>query len=50
MAFGKMDVNGDGFISVDEIVSHMPGDNGDESERLVAISRVRLAPCIGTGL
>ncbi len=41
VAFSKMDANGDGFISVDEIVSHMPeGASSNESARLNAISKV----------
>lgn len=42
VAFSKLDVNGDGFISVDEIVRAMPGDSQDESDRLLALSKVRI--------
>lgn len=41
VVFSKLDVNGDGFISVDEIVRAMPGDSQDESDRLLAVSKVR---------
>jgi hypothetical protein len=40
VAFSKLDLNSDGFISVDEIVRAMPGDSQDESDRLLAISKV----------
>lgn len=44
LAFNKLDENGDGFISVDEIVKQMPYDYHDESERLVALSKVQSRP------
>ncbi len=40
VAFSKLDVNGDGFISVDEIVRHMP-ESHDENDRMNAVSKVR---------
>lgn len=40
VAFSKLDLNSDGFISVDEIVRAMPGDSQDDSDRLLAISKV----------
>jgi len=43
LAFNKLDENGDGFISVDEIVKQMPYDYHDESERLVALSKAKRA-------
>ncbi len=47
MAFNKLDDNGDGYISVEEIVKQMPHDFHDESERLMALTKVpRLPPLL----
>ena len=41
VAFSKLDSNGDGYISLDEIVSTVPGsdDAGDVDNRLIAVSQ-----------
>lgn len=43
VAFQKLDTDGDGYISVQEIAAQMPGDSGDESERLIALSKAKRA-------
>ena len=42
MAFSRLDSNGDGYISLDEIVSTMPSDGEDEGDdaHLVVLSQV----------
>ena len=46
VAFSRLDSNGDGFISLDEIVSIMPASysEGEDAEdaHLVALSQVRI--------
>ena len=43
VAFSKLDSNGDGFISLDEIVSTMPTSDSDDeyNAHLVAVSQAR---------
>ncbi len=44
VAFSKLDSNGDGFISLEEIVSTVPGsdDARDDDNRLIAVSQASL--------
>ena len=59
-AFSKLDVNGDGFISMDEIMDKLPlettdPDDDQESERFLQVRRADsmqcyLGPCVGLGL
>ena len=46
VAFSKLDSNGDGFISLDEIVSTVPGsdDAADADNHLIAVSQARPEP------
>ncbi len=46
VAFSKLDSNGDGYISLDEIVSTVPGsdDAGDVDNRLIAVSQASPGP------
>ena len=46
VAFSKLDSNGDGYISLDEIVSTVPGsdDAGDADNHLIAVSQARRKP------
>ena len=43
VAFSKLDSNGDGYISLDEIVSTVPGsdDAADVDNHLIAVSQAR---------
>ena len=53
VAFSRLDINSDGYIDLDEIVSIMPGSysDGDDSDEtyMVALSKVR-ASRVKTGI